>query len=43
MDEVLPTITGPLQIRLKLFAERVFAELLAELNAKAKQALGRGP
>lgn len=41
MDEVLPTVTGTLQIRIRLFAERVLASVLAELNKAAATALSK--
>ncbi|MGB8261759.1 MAG: Fic family protein [Terracidiphilus sp.] len=39
MDELLPTISGVLQIRIALFAERVIGEVLAELRSLAEQAI----
>jgi Fic family protein len=39
VDEVIPAISGPLQIRLTLFAERVVAEMFAELKNLAQNAL----
>src|SRR5262249_23282670 len=39
MDELTPAASGVLQVRAKMFAERVVNELLAELKDKAEQAL----
>ena len=39
MDELLPAISGVLQIRIALFAERVVGEVLAELKFLAEQAV----
>lgn len=41
VDEILPSISGPLQIRVGMFAERIVGELLALLVADAKKSLGR--
>jgi len=41
VDEVIPGIAGPLQIRLRLFAERLVAEMLSELSALARRVLNR--
>jgi Fic family protein len=41
VDEVVPGIAGPLQIRLRLFAERVVAEMLSELGSLARRILNR--
>lgn len=40
MDELIPAVSGVLQIRLSLFAERLIRELLSELSAAATKALG---
>ncbi len=39
MDELVPTISGVLQISVGLFSERVVGEMLAELTPLAKKAL----
>lgn len=41
MDELLPSFSGALQIRVKIFAERVVNQMLAELRAQAQKAIGR--
>jgi hypothetical protein len=41
MEEILPAISGPLQTRVGLFAERVITEMLAELTARANDARRR--
>ena len=41
IDEIIPSLSGSLQIRIEMFAERVIGELLAELLAQAKKTLGR--
>jgi Fic family protein len=40
MDEVLPSMSGVLQIRINMFGERVVRETLAELRDQAQKALG---
>jgi Fic family protein len=40
VDEVMPTLSGTLQLRVAMFAERVFAEMLRELSLLATKALG---
>ena len=44
VDEILPTLSGILQIRMNMFVERIFGEMLSELATNAEQALrsGRG-
>jgi len=37
MDELIPAISGVLQIRISLFAERVIGEVLAELKTLAEK------
>jgi Fic family protein len=39
MDQVVPEISGVLQMRASMFAERVIAEMLAELRTQAQDAL----
>jgi hypothetical protein len=39
MDELVPAVSGVLQIRVGLFAQRVLGEMLADLTPPAKQAL----
>ena len=43
MDEIVPAISGILQIRLKMTAERILGEMLAELKLLAEKALRTGP
>jgi Fic family protein len=38
IDELVPTMSGVLQIRIKMFVDRVIGELLAELKSKAQMA-----
>lgn len=40
MDEVLPSVSGVLQIRINMFGERVVRGMLAELRGLAQKALG---
>jgi Fic family protein len=42
VDELIPAITGVLQIRINLFAERVANEMFKELKTKAEEIMGRG-
>ena len=43
MDELVPTPSGMLQTRIRIFAERIVREMLAELSAQAERDLrGRG-
>ncbi|MGO9336164.1 MAG: Fic family protein [Terracidiphilus sp.] len=43
IDEIIPSVSGVLRIRVTLFAERVVGEMLAELKSRAERALpGRG-
>jgi hypothetical protein len=39
MDELIPAISGVLQIRITLFTERVVGEMLAELKSLAQKTL----
>ncbi|HEY4904685.1 MAG TPA: Fic family protein [Candidatus Sulfotelmatobacter sp.] len=39
LDEILPSLSGVLQMRIKIFAERVVGEMLNELTVAAKTAL----
>jgi Fic family protein len=43
VDELIPAISGVLQIRLRIFAERIANELFAELKDKARGAMGKHP
>jgi hypothetical protein len=36
IDELVPTVSGVSQIRIKMFVDRVIGELLAELNLRAQ-------
>jgi len=40
VDEMIPALSGTLQLRVAMFAERVFAEMLRELSLLATKALG---
>jgi hypothetical protein len=40
VDEIVPTFLGVLQIRIKMFADRIVKEMLAELKQEAERALG---
>jgi Fic family protein len=40
IEEIVPTISGVLQIRLNMFAERVVREMLAELSTSAEKIRG---
>jgi Fic family protein len=42
MDEVIPSLSGVLQIRIAMFAERVVGEMLSELKSQAEMVLRRG-
>jgi Fic family protein len=42
MDEVVPDISGVLQIRLNMFADRILGEMLAELKPLAEKSLRGG-
>ena len=42
MNELVPTVSGVLQIRVELFADRLIGEMLGELKFLAEDAL-RGP
>jgi Fic family protein len=41
MDELQPTVSGALQMRVDMFAQRVVAELLAQLKSEAEKLVGR--
>ena len=43
VDELIPAMSGPLRIRLNMFAERIVNELLAELNNKAQASMPNRP
>ncbi len=44
MNELVPTVSGVLKIRIGLFAERIFGEMLPELRNEAKRELqGKNP
>jgi Fic family protein len=43
VDELIPSMSGPLRIRLNMFAERIANELLAELSNKAQAAMQNRP
>ena len=39
MEEMLPAFSGILKIRLRMFSERLFAEMLAELKISAERTM----
>jgi hypothetical protein len=41
VDELTPTISGVLTIRINMFAERIVNEMLTELNKNAAKAMGK--